>query len=94
MINRLRTIPGYERLGDASDGHRGKNWLRLGSKDAGLGIAVIFSVVESCRRLSLPIRKYPADVLPRLANRSIQTAPSLTPIAYARHGSGSAPAQK
>ena len=60
-----------------------KNWLHLGSKEAGPRIAAIFSVVESCRRLQLPIRKYLADVLPGLANRSIQTVAEITPTAYA-----------
>jgi hypothetical protein len=60
-----------------------KNWLHLGSKEAGPRIAAIFSVVESCRRLGLPIRKYLADVLPGLANRSIQTMAEITPTAYA-----------
>ena len=60
-----------------------KNWLHLGSKEAGPKIAAIFSVVESCRRLNIPIRKYLADVLPGLANRSIQSLPELTPTAYA-----------
>jgi transposase len=60
-----------------------KNWLHLGSKEAGPRIAAIFSVVESCRRLDLPIRKYLADVLPGLANRSIQTMAEITPTAYA-----------
>ena len=36
--------------------------------------AAIFSVVESCRRLNIPIRKYLADVLPGLAE--------LTPTTY------------
>ena len=60
-----------------------KNWLHLGSKEAGPKIAAIFSVVESCRRLNIPIRKYLADVLPGLANRSIQSLAELTPTAYA-----------
>lgn len=60
-----------------------KNWLHLGSKEAGPKIAAIFSVVESCRRLNIPIRKYFIDVLPGLANRSIQTVAQLTPTAYA-----------
>ena len=60
-----------------------KNWLHLGSKEAGPRIAAIFSVVESCRRLGLPIRKYFADVLPGLASRSIQTVAEITPTAYA-----------
>lgn len=60
-----------------------KNWLHLGSKEAGPKIAAIFSVVESCRRINIPIRKYLADVLPGLANRSIQSLTELTPAAYA-----------
>jgi transposase len=60
-----------------------KNWLHLGSKEAGPKIAAIFSVVESCRRLDIPIRRYFTDVLPGLANRSIQTLAQLTPTAYA-----------
>jgi transposase len=59
-----------------------KNWLHLGSKEAGPKIAAIFSVVESCRRLNIPIRKYLGDVLPGLANRSIQSLAELTPTAY------------
>ena len=59
-----------------------KNWLHLGSKEAGPKIAAIFSVVESCRRLNIPIRRYLADVLPGLADRSIQSLAELTPTAY------------
>jgi hypothetical protein len=44
---------------------------------------VEFSVVESCRRLGLPIRDYRAAVLPGIANRSIQSLAQLTPAAYA-----------
>jgi transposase len=60
-----------------------KNWLHIGSKEAGPKIAAIFSVVESCRKLNIPIRKYLADVLPGLADRSIQSLTDLTPTAYA-----------
>ena len=60
-----------------------RNWLHMGSKEAGPRIAAIFSVVESCRRLGVPIRKYLAATLPGLANRSIQTLAGLTPVAYA-----------
>jgi transposase len=60
-----------------------RNWLHLGSKEAGPKIAAIFSVVESCRRLDVPIRQYLADVLPGLADRSIQSLADLTPTAYA-----------
>jgi transposase len=60
-----------------------KNWLHLGSKEAGPKIAAIFSAVESCRKLGVPIRQYLADVLPGLADRSIQELAGLTPAAYA-----------
>jgi transposase len=60
-----------------------RNWLHLGSKEAGPKVAAIFSVIESCRRLQIPVREYLAHVLPGLANRSIQILPRLTPIAYA-----------
>ena len=59
-----------------------RNWLHLGSKEAGPKIAAIFSIVESCRKLNVPIRKYLADVLPGLADRSIQSLEELTPTAY------------
>jgi hypothetical protein len=60
-----------------------RNWLHLGSKGAGPKIAAIFSVVERCRRFNIPIRRYRADILPGLANRSIQSLAELTPAAYA-----------
>jgi hypothetical protein len=53
------------------------------AREAGPKIAAIFSVVESCRRLNIPIRRYLGDVLPGLATRSIQTLTALTPTAYA-----------
>src|SRR5664279_4591744 len=60
-----------------------KNWLHLGSKEAGPKIAAIFSIVESCRKLNIPVRQYLLDVLPGLADRSIQSLAELTPAAYA-----------
>ena len=50
---------------------------------AGPKIAAIFSAVESRRRLNIPIRKDPADVLPGIANRPIQSLAKLPPTAYA-----------
>jgi transposase len=60
-----------------------RNWLHIGSKQAGPKIAAIFSIVESCRKLGVPIRQYLADILPGLADRSIQSLSKLTPAAYA-----------
>jgi transposase len=60
-----------------------RNWLHLGSKEAGPKIAAIFSIVESCRKLGVPIRQYLADALPGIADRSIHGLANLTPTAYA-----------
>lgn len=60
-----------------------RNWLHIGSKQAGPKIAAIFSIVESCRKLGVPIRQYLADILPGLADHSIQSLSKLTPAAYA-----------
>jgi len=60
-----------------------RNWLHLGSKEAGPKIAAIFSVVESCRKLGVPVRHYLAHVLPGLADRSIHELAALTPNTYA-----------
>jgi hypothetical protein len=49
-----------------------KNWIHIGSKQAGPRVAAILSVVESCRRLEIPIRDYLADILPGLSNTSIR----------------------
>ena len=59
-----------------------KNWIHVGSPQAGPKIAAILSVVESCRRLKLPVRDYLAAVLPGLADRPIQSLPEFTPAAW------------
>jgi transposase len=61
-----------------------KNWIHIGSEKAGPRVAAILSVVESCRRLKLPVRDYLAAVLPGLADCPIQRLPELTPAAMAR----------
>lgn len=60
-----------------------KNWIHIGSEPAGPRIAAILSVVESCRRLKIPVRDYLANILPGLANKSIQRVADLTPTAWA-----------
>jgi len=60
-----------------------ENWLHIGSPQAGPKVAAILSVVESCRRLKLPVRDYLAAVLPGLADLPIQRLPDLTPAAWA-----------
>ena len=55
----------------------------LGSHPDGPKVAAILSIVETCRRLHIPVRKYLAAVLPGLANISIQRLHELTPAAWA-----------
>ena len=59
-----------------------KNWIHVGSAQAGPKVAAILSVVESCRRLQIPVRDYLADVLPGLAHWSIQHLQNRTPAAW------------
>jgi transposase len=60
-----------------------KNWIHIGSQQAGPKVAAILSVVETCRRRNIPIREYLAAVLPGLAETPIHRLPQLTPIAWA-----------
>ena len=60
-----------------------KNWMHLGSPQAGPKGAAILSLGESCRRRQIPIRDYWTDVLPGWAHGSIQQLKSRTPAAWA-----------
>jgi hypothetical protein len=59
-----------------------KNWLHIGSPQAGPKVAAILSVVESCRRLKLPVRDYLAAVLPGFSDLPIQRLAHLTPATW------------
>jgi transposase len=60
-----------------------KNWIHLGSKEAGPRVAAILSLVETCRRLKIPVRDYLANVLPGLADFPANRIAQLTPSAWA-----------
>ncbi len=60
-----------------------RNWIHLGSKEAGPRVAAIISTVETCRRLNLSLRDYLGSVLPGLANFPINRVAELTPSAWA-----------
>jgi len=60
-----------------------KNWIHIGSAQAGPKVAAILSIVESCRRMKLSTRDYLGAVLPGLADLSIQRVSKLTPSAWA-----------
>jgi transposase len=60
-----------------------KNWIHVGSQEAGPRVAAIISIVETCRRLSLPLRDYLGSVLPGLADFPSTRVAELTPNAWA-----------
>jgi transposase len=60
-----------------------KNWIHVGSPQAGPKVSAILSVVESCRRLQVSIRDYLTATLPILGDTSIQRVADLTPAAWA-----------
>ena len=60
-----------------------KNWIHVGSQQAGPKVAAILSIVESCRRMKIPIRDYLAAVLPGIGDVSIQRLAAFTPAAWA-----------
>jgi transposase len=60
-----------------------KNWIHLGSPQAGPKVAAILSIVETCRRQKIPLRDYLRAVLPGLANTPVQRLTQFTPAAWA-----------
>jgi transposase len=57
-----------------------KNWLHIGSQEAGPKIAAILSVMETCKRLQINLRKYLNDVLPKLPSWPIIDVAVLSPL--------------
>jgi transposase len=60
-----------------------KNWIHIGSQQAGPKVAAILSIIESCRRLKIPARDYLAAVLPGLADLPMHRIQERTPSAWA-----------
>lgn len=59
-----------------------KNWLHIGSEQAGPKVAAIISVIETCRRLRVNARDYLLDVLPKLPTWPAAKVAELTPAAW------------
>ena len=59
-----------------------KNWLHIGSEEAGAKIAPIMSLLETCRRLGINPREYLLSVLPGLAERDQREVATLTPTQW------------
>ena len=66
-----------------------KNWLFIGREDAGEKSAILYTLVENCRRLGINPRDYFEDVLTRLPGMLASEAASLTPANWHAARSGS-----
>ncbi len=61
-----------------------KNWLFVGEAGAGQRGAVLYSIIESCRRRQLDPYAYLRDVLTRLPTMTTGQIPTITPAAWAK----------
>jgi len=59
-----------------------KNWLHIGSEEAGPRVAAIVSVFETCRRFDINPRTYLLDVLPKMPEWSMNRVTELSPMAW------------
>jgi len=59
--------------------HRRKNWLFAGSPAGGERAAVLYSLVESCRRVQVEPFAYLRDVISRVATHPMSRIGELTP---------------
>lgn len=56
-----------------------KNWLFIGTKEAGQASAVLYTIIEECRRLGLNPQTYLTEALKRLPTATNRTVEALTP---------------
>jgi hypothetical protein len=60
-----------------------KNWLFIGAAEAGQRCAILFTIIESCRRRSINPFDYLRDVLTRLPSLTNWQIKDITPAAWA-----------
>jgi len=60
-----------------------KNWLFIGDAEAGQRSAILYTVIETCRRLGVDPYTYLYDVLRRLPNLTNRQIPEIAPSAWA-----------
>lgn len=65
-----------------------KNWLFIGCREAGQRAAILYTIVENCRRLGIDTREYLEDVLTRLPGMMDSEAVTLTPANWLRARQG------
>jgi transposase len=61
-----------------------KNWLFIGEAEAGERSAILYTIVESCRRRGIDPYAYLRDILTRLPNSTNWQIEDLTPQAWAK----------
>jgi transposase len=66
-----------------------KNWLFVGEADAGERGAIIYTVIEACRRRGINPFEYLRDVFTRLPSMTNRQVKDITPEAWAKARSGS-----
>lgn len=59
-----------------------KNWLHIGSPEAGKKIAAIASIFETCKRHGINVREYLLEVLPKIADWPNSRVAELTPLRW------------
>ncbi len=64
--------------------HNKKNWLFIGEAQAGARSAIIYTIIECCRRRGLDPFAYLRDVLTRLPTATNWQVKDLTPEAWAK----------
>jgi transposase len=62
-----------------------KNWLFFGHAKAGQHSAILYTIIENCRRLGLDPETYLRDVLTKLPRATNHQVHTLTPAALAKH---------
>jgi transposase len=61
-----------------------KNWLFIGEADAGERSAILYTVIESCRRRGIDPYAYLQDVLTRLPHMTNRQIPAIIPSAWGK----------
>ena len=70
-----------------------KNWLFIGDAGAGERSAIIYTIIESCRRREIDPYTYLRDVLTRLPHMTNRQIPEVTPEAWAKAHRTTAPSK-
>jgi hypothetical protein len=61
-----------------------ENWLFIGNEMSGQKCAILYTIVENCRRLGINPKEYLTDLLTRLPAMLAKDAITLTPANWLR----------